>query len=434
MKKIFRFGALLLMITVTAFLTLALLSSCKDKEPEEKKAVIIVPGLCGSAFIETETGEAVWDPMNGEVAWDDLYNEEGGFGGNKEAMIKIYETIGKVIFHLGDEQNFFTRLSIGEDGLPEDKTVLPANMETEGVLKYGAVGVYKNLYTAINERYGKDREVTLWQYDWRVDVNVHAQNLQNFINEKQYTDVALIGHSMGGVVISKYLSLSEENRNKTSMFISLATPFFGSMTAVGLVLNPSGLLANFVPSEVLSVLEEPVNNVLGSLFKNSYVGYQMFPFKEFYGAPYFEEGDSCIKFDGMPATYEDTDEFLRTQDWSNLSTGGLRPAIANNSSYQDSVFFTVDGQRKHVSELVNTYYFVARGKLTNLSFNWSPAGTSEMISTLDGDGMVTVFSGTVGRPDAGNVFIYDGCGHADIAIDLDTYIKNDLFSVMDKLG
>lgn len=122
----------------------------------------------------------------------------------------------------------------------------------------------------VNElRYNlKDKEdqtvpVYPFGYDWRMPLELVQQQLDDFINEvinrtkllKHYhaqnydndAKVNLVGHSMGGLVITGYL-VNKGKKSSVHKVVTLATPFQGSFEAVIKIITGTANLGTSAPS------------------------------------------------------------------------------------------------------------------------------------------------------------------------------------------
>src|SRR4029077_14806591 len=70
-------------------------------------------------------------------------------------------------------------------------------------------------------------------YDWRQDLDQLSEQLFNYINAKKaegYTNIAVVAHSMGGLVVGQLLFHHQQDLAGTVQpIITLGTPFQGSV-------------------------------------------------------------------------------------------------------------------------------------------------------------------------------------------------------------
>jgi pimeloyl-ACP methyl ester carboxylesterase len=78
----------------------------------------------------------------------------------------------------------------------------------------------------------KNTEFSQFPYDWRMSIRISAAELIEELLEKPSSKhIALIGHSMGGLVCRLALASSDELRKRVRLQVFIATPFRGSIRA-----------------------------------------------------------------------------------------------------------------------------------------------------------------------------------------------------------
>jgi len=94
---------------------------------------------------------------------------------------------------------------------------------------------YEGLIKSLkNSGYQEGKDLFSYDYDWRKPIGDNALSLDEFLLNKNLTDSAgtskinIVGHSMGGLLGSKYSTLHPEN---VAHLISLGSPFGGSALA-----------------------------------------------------------------------------------------------------------------------------------------------------------------------------------------------------------
>ncbi len=99
------------------------------------------------------------------------------------------------------------------------------------------VSVYKRLIKTLTKNAGLqlDRDVYVYGYDWRQDLDTNGGNLKNYIdgilkNRPKGTKVRLIGHSLGGLVIRSLLTNFPDISNIESV-LTVGTPHQGTLLA-----------------------------------------------------------------------------------------------------------------------------------------------------------------------------------------------------------
>jgi len=79
-----------------------------------------------------------------------------------------------------------------------------------------------------NSGYEMDKNLFVYNYDWRKPISDNALELKRFLDEKGLDKVDVIGHSMGGLIGARFGSLFP---NRITSLISLGSPFDGSAKA-----------------------------------------------------------------------------------------------------------------------------------------------------------------------------------------------------------
>lgn len=125
--------------------------------------------------------------------------------------------------------------------------------------------IYNDLIKALRHelspRADRPTPVFAFPYDWRADIRITAQRLGAFVEEvlartrllKHYAGaenlrVDLVGHSMGGLVISEYLS-QFQGRARAGKVVTIGTPFLGAVEAVVKITTGMSLLSGDAPTE-----------------------------------------------------------------------------------------------------------------------------------------------------------------------------------------
>lgn len=160
--------------------------------------------------------------------------------------------------------------------------------------------IYNDLIRALRHelspRADKPTPVFAFPYDWRMDVRTTASKLGEFIGEviartrllKHYADagdlkVDLVGHSMGGLVITEYLG-QKRRRAQVDKVATIGTPFLGSIEAIVKVTTGMSLITGPEPKE----REREAARVTPAL-------YQLFP--SYAGATVDRNGNDVDIFD-----------------------------------------------------------------------------------------------------------------------------------------
>ncbi|OFW14604.1 MAG: hypothetical protein A3F70_06675 [Acidobacteria bacterium RIFCSPLOWO2_12_FULL_67_14] len=187
--------------------------------------VIVIPGITATELIDDY-------PMTSDTVWSMVLNKE-------------YE---RVALH------------------PDDLTF--EAIEPAHVFPGRAFSIYDDLIRMLRHELSqaadKPTPVFAFPYDWRVDVQATAARLVAFIEEvlkrtallRYYADagdglrVDLVGHSMGGLIISEcLLQLGGKAAGKVGKVATIGTPFLGSLEAIVKVATGMSLLTGSTPHE-----------------------------------------------------------------------------------------------------------------------------------------------------------------------------------------
>lgn len=153
----------------------------------------------------------------------------------------------------------FRRIALHPDDLRYE-AVEPAR-----VVVGKAFPIYDDLVRALRHelspRADRPTPVFLFPYDWRRDIRETARVLGDFVQEvldrtrllKHYANpedlrVDLVGHSMGGLIITEYLAQAGRSA-QVGKVATLGTPFRGSVEAVVKITTGMSLLAGSEPKE-----------------------------------------------------------------------------------------------------------------------------------------------------------------------------------------
>lgn len=176
-------------------------------EPNNKHTpIVIVPGILGS-YLYNKSGEEVWP--------------------NIPLML------------LPGDDSYLNQLMLDDSGnqLPD---VLHSMTATDILREESGSDFMAGLATELeNAGYEEDKDLFVFPYDWRLDVDISGSYLQDKINQivssTQSEKVDIIAHSMGGLVVKKYL-VDHGNENKINKFIDIATPHTGAPKAAKIML------------------------------------------------------------------------------------------------------------------------------------------------------------------------------------------------------
>lgn len=344
---------------------------------QRKKAIILIPGLYGSALMKEDSNLSYWS-----LNLDAFFNLF--FLGNAD---KLYQ--------VDDNQQFSIR-------------AVPADMNSAESVRYSLLNVLTPLYKEINERLeeseNSEYDLIVWQYDWRQSNETSAEELENFINKWGYEKVILIGHSMGGVVISNYLA-KEENRGKTELFVPIASPLLGA----GIMMYYQTNESDYAIAEIIGKdLYKKGCNVMPSIHQmlvNNYNGEYS----------YYTDKDKAFSIDGNAVSAEELISFMADKAIFKNSMGYTWNSITDLTRYQNRLFYTDNGiNYQHISHKVNTYYVVGTGinTIVGMNYNSQTENFDNVEKMAVGDNLLTWYSGTAGTPIySENVFSINGITH-----------------------
>lgn len=458
-KKIIRIilTAILSVAVIVAALTVFV--GCKKTE-DGGKAIIILPGLMASGLYDSATGEAVWDPFEGDIWFENLMH-----GGQIDfaavlPLLVYNESVHTALQNIsandfaGNENSIFNKLAVNEDGTPKVPSVIAADMNFSNPerLRFGAINAYTEMYNAMVESYGDEYEVSVFNYDFRLDNRQGAKKLEEFINGKNYSEVIFLVHSNGGHVASIYLANSQANRDKVSLVCCFDSPLTGSLTALTTLENVDDMVSGVLEiiPEGFSFLSDTIVGAFEKQFKplvNMYTVYQLLPTYNLLLSPQYTmnldgEGDideesSFIKIKNYGEEeyhYMDFNspqeiyEFYLSREWAYMSNGEVRPPMASWLDYADASYVKLpDGRKVHSMSLVNTHYIAGKDYPTSCTvlFDEAEDGSLEFTgteTTMHGDSVVLVFGSLEGAP-VNKIHIISEADHYDVAQRYDEFSK-----------
>ncbi len=185
--------------------------------------VIVIPGITASDLHDDY-------PLKSETLWSMVFNKD------------------------------FEKVSLHPDDLRYE-AVEPSHVYPGRVFE-----IYNDLIKALRHELSmqadKPTPVFAFPYDWRIDIQDIARVLGDFIDEviartlllkhykgaKNELKVDLVGHSMGGLIITEYLS-QYRNKSKVGKVVTIGTPYLGSIEAIVKITTGMSLLSGDVPKE-----------------------------------------------------------------------------------------------------------------------------------------------------------------------------------------
>lgn len=419
-------GKFLIMILVLSLLVAMLVvpTACSGN----KEAIIILPGIMGSNLIDGNTGEPLWAPLKGYNMHELSISQIGSI---------LNENSVRALLDIRGEKGalkWLEKMTVNPDGTSNYDNIVTQSLNKFGeptyplASTYGTLEYYEKMYKYFDKTLGNKYDVVIFEYDWRLDNMTAAIRLENFIKKKGYSKVNIVAHSMGGILASTFMGRSEENRALVNKFISLGTPYYGSLKAIRVPENPLSLLEMDGIDSLLGTVKKMIDGMGGegsfdefyngfmSFARNLPTIYQLMPYVEMTGAYDGREEElknlGIITVDGASINdYDEIVEFLSERDFCQDNN-----YFSKIIDWQSEQFVTVDGKRVHASTLVDTTYFVGLGLDTELSINYENDEMVGVTMSKLGDGTVPSFSASCGLPlDNERVVTFENTGHGDLA-------------------
>ncbi len=458
MKRFFAVSLCVLLIAVLAITPLLLLSGCDDKK-EEKKAIVMMHGIGCGGFYDAETDDPVFC-----------------FSDFNSAEILNFITLAT---DFEGENGLINRMAVNEDGTKKDDGLRTGTMDDPTVYTVG--NLFENMFDELEDEYSDDYDVLTFQYDWRLSTDTAAADLENYVKDYDKV-VLITHSMGGLVVssflqkeanrakVEKFIPISAPFYGAMDTVYFMYEGLFsaigemlsgnwfdlaamGNIKVAGMTLNAAVLIDGIIPKAsypkaydkdgrlnlgvafdvLMSKLDSPeivslmksagvsadmIFDILKGIGKNMYSLYDLFPTEQFFAdlsygltdAPIEVEDDNLTYAEFM--TYLTEDSYLKTI--TNFEAGGVKPQLSTLQAYQNAKY--VDG--KHVSTLVDTYYISGYGVKTLTSVEVEDDDENEYEFNRYGDGLVSVWSATLGKYYGGEAAITtaiknDGVFYAD---------------------
>lgn len=327
--------------------------------PRKNKAIVVIPGVLGSQ-LQNSSGQMVWNFIDRSMQLECNTN--------------------------GTSKNTITPYT--KDG-------------------YGAGDIYKKLYERLQNKYQNTYDILFFSYDWRLSNTTSAASLAIAIN-KNYDEVILVAHSMGGLVASKYLANSSVNRNKVDKLITIGTPYTGAVKLLDVAeTGDMGAAVNlFAPKDNLK-----------AIMANFHCTYQLAPTTRYgdnYGA-YIKVGTTNKSGSAARSYYSQL-------PWATVN-GNTKTMYDAATTFHSSLI--VNGTHIANSSLVDTYKIVGYGIDTFSKILYDANGNYlDCEANNDGDGTVARYSAsnTLSCTTANKVYQYEG-KHTNLVKNLDVLTK-----------
>ncbi|MDR3185426.1 MAG: hypothetical protein LBU04_01235 [Christensenellaceae bacterium] len=364
MKRVVISIVIVLVLTIPLSILLSIAT-----EEEKNEAIIILPGIQGSVLYEPESNTIGWAAEDGDdlIAFlKGLREKVMFFNENGEPANEMSEKLVPPVY----------------DNVIE-KWKYAVNL-TE-IAKIPLVGlsptVIGGLAKEVEKAYeGSDQTVLVYQYDWRRSNSVEAAKLEKFIKERGFTDVKIIAHSMGGILASQFFARSKANRDICSLYISMGTPYLGSLEM------PKYMETSRLPNSFLTL-------PFGVNFPSTY---ELLPIERFNKSNQFSSGETALMVDGSYLDYSSTMEFYSSSTkWGVKESGDPKPMFATLPEFSSKMFLE---NGDHITSLVNSYYMQGIGHSTIVTVCYENGEYVEEkdIRQTKGDGIVPLYSGICG--------------------------------------
>ena len=453
-----RLSITLVVIMLALTITLGAVGLTLKKEP--KRGIVIVTAfLSGGLYLNNPDGTQtqLWDPaLNYEdFPVQEVMDPVNGLVLSEELINKVISGVGgfpQIINLLLDEENsIFNSLSVDILTGKSIKDISPANPDSPNRLKYGAINCYRETYDEMVAEYGDIAEVVVFNYDWRLDNEDSAKQLEEFINERGYDEVILTSHSMGGNVVSLYLQ-KEENREKVVLYTPYSPATLGAVDALVYLEDPGRLLAGMDLGSLggmasLIDIEGIVRDVATPFLRSLVSMYQLLPSHYLMTSGQYSntDNDYMITVDGNPiTTREELIEFYKSRPYAKVDGEWIYPLqIEENGktrleNYWENSRVMVDGVSTHTTNLVNTVYFIGVGQNGLEGANFITNDEGEVVLdtvryTTNGDNMVLEYSATCGNNPQGENVVRIENGHLNVGVNFNVLLKERTFEEIDKI-
>ena len=358
----------------------------------DKKPIIFIPGIAGSELFKID--ESLVSPE--EKAIGMIY------GDKERSANRIWVPIGYDATKANDDLNLYSNENLY--GLQQGDLRKVNVFERHA----GPVAMYSSLLGTIMKNF-PDRPVYLFSYDWRKSNIDSAEKLAAFIDS--ITDggkvkVDLIAHSMGGIVSSHYL---REHDDRVDKYLSFGSPYEGAPSAFN-TLSSKSLVGGF-----LDVVIEKLVGIKPDVASSFTSMVELLPTQrmlEKYPYQFVSTGD-LNSFQRILNGNSSYDKILqaaadaKVSGLADLATVDMAMSNVSNDRYQqfieNSKLYRVNGERNGDVLLMhrpNSMFFVGNNHPTVVSGyfpgNQDILHTVYGISTPEGDGMVPLYSATMG--------------------------------------
>ncbi|MBI5734177.1 MAG: hypothetical protein HY973_04540, partial [Candidatus Kerfeldbacteria bacterium] len=334
--------------------------------------VILIPGILGT---EMKRGD--------ELLWMDL---------------------SQMLFSTNDD--FLDPLQMNSDGLPSDSLVSASDVvrfkDIPGPFNYDYFdGLVKEF---ISKGYIEDDDIFVFPYDWRLDIRVIAQSLNNKIiqvlSQSGSLKVDLVAHSMGGLVAKQYIIDNPES--KIDKLIFIGTPHLGAPKALKALLFGD----TFGVPLILNQLE------MKKLAQNMLSVYQLLPSKEYFNriGSYYYDLSSTNQNEHKVLTFLETKALLVNRDYNIL---GIESADSLHTEAYDNLNLSTYGVDSYNISGCKSPTITGIVQLNKPNFVGSLLGETEyMLYMGAGDETVPLGSSTGVNVSYANSYYYKSAEHS----------------------
>lgn len=310
-------------------------------QAKEKRAVIFLPGMVGSGL--GWNSEMYWTPDIGEID-EDLRRLLLDANGNSIDTVAARRPI----------DDFYKKIQ-------------------DALLQHDA-----------NDDSIADLDVYIFPYDWRLDNDIHARNIEEFINDMNIDKVSIVAHSMGGVVASKFIA--NGNSDRVDKLITIGTPHLGA---------PKSLYVFETGNLIGGINDWFVSNGLKRLAPNMSSAYQLLPNTEYfsYAAPYYIQKITDRGLFRSPkveklTSYDASKQFLRDRSWGN------HYLIDKMAQFHQDI--STSSTLNSVDSYIIVGYNSGTQGIIKQKFHKDGSFDSSDFEPINGDGTVPLASGTLG--------------------------------------
>lgn len=358
-----------------------------------KGAIIIVPGIMASQIyadgeIEISADDIPFDILDDTIA----------------SGTRLWDP--KTSWNIPDDllaNEKVNALAMNEYGTPKYNTRVNAPIkniyyeddeESDDDFQYGALNIYMELYHSLYNFYHDDfgYDIILYEYDWRYDPSDTADLLDAYITNEGYNDIIFVGHSMGGNVVSHYLTHGVSACNRVNKNISIGTPYLGAAQLLYVYMTGEAVENTFAG---LVGFYDAVKAVI----YNFPSVYSLLP-SEFGFVPYLSYYDGA-NTEVILDTYAETINAL-----SNYMPNWNADLFESSCENHNNLFFSY----QHISKFVDSFYIVGdnisttesvrlvltEGSDTFATSNTLMYGFIVPTYTYSGDGTVSLNSALIG--------------------------------------